>query len=330
MSLPPVSEFIAGALRKGINNSDKNPIPSCNDVYMNDSNSEESNKKPTSSSNSTIGISNGSKVGLEHISQSYQPQIGFVNPSNILLEYQLQNAPLQQHFQSQYPLQSVPNQSVPNQSVPTQSVSIQSVSTQSVSTQSVSTQSVSTQSSPNIMQGQRILEFSPYQGRVGQVYNLQASVEGLYRNQIGLCQNVLYVEAGPSMPAQFIQPRSTMLDIYRNQLPPVMLENPCVLSGSSSVDSILSPQVDTILDLQKKNRRIRRKHIFYRRSRSGCFTCKKRKVKCDEGKPGCRNCWKSNRICEGYPEKYTEDKSKSIPQINYMKDHNEHGNSPKV
>ncbi|KAI1171615.1 hypothetical protein F4777DRAFT_582733 [Nemania sp. FL0916] len=32
----------------------------------------------------------------------------------------------------------------------------------------------------------------------------------------------------------------------------------------------------------------------------GCKTCKRRKIKCDQEKPHCRQCRKSNRECEGY------------------------------
>ncbi|KAK9478150.1 fungal-specific transcription factor domain-containing protein [Lipomyces japonicus] len=36
------------------------------------------------------------------------------------------------------------------------------------------------------------------------------------------------------------------------------------------------------------------------RVRSGCWTCKARRRKCDEAKPFCMNCVKNNRECEGY------------------------------
>ncbi|CUM67142.1 uncharacterized protein PRCAT00004833001 [Priceomyces carsonii] len=36
------------------------------------------------------------------------------------------------------------------------------------------------------------------------------------------------------------------------------------------------------------------------RVRTGCWTCKKRHRKCDEAKPSCNNCIKTNRPCEGY------------------------------
>ncbi|EXJ59861.1 hypothetical protein A1O7_04008 [Cladophialophora yegresii CBS 114405] len=35
--------------------------------------------------------------------------------------------------------------------------------------------------------------------------------------------------------------------------------------------------------------------------RSGCITCKARRVKCDEQKPECQRCLRANRKCEGYP-----------------------------
>ncbi|KAF4451322.1 transcription factor [Fusarium albosuccineum] len=34
--------------------------------------------------------------------------------------------------------------------------------------------------------------------------------------------------------------------------------------------------------------------------RTGCITCKKRHIKCDEAKPACGNCKRSKRGCEGY------------------------------
>ncbi|KAK3339208.1 hypothetical protein B0H65DRAFT_580333 [Neurospora tetraspora] len=35
--------------------------------------------------------------------------------------------------------------------------------------------------------------------------------------------------------------------------------------------------------------------------RTGCYTCKIRKVKCDETKPSCLRCTKTGRRCDGYP-----------------------------
>ncbi|KAL2802360.1 hypothetical protein BJX63DRAFT_426118 [Aspergillus granulosus] len=34
--------------------------------------------------------------------------------------------------------------------------------------------------------------------------------------------------------------------------------------------------------------------------RTGCRTCKQRRIKCDEGRPNCQNCSRTGRQCEGY------------------------------
>ncbi|KAF2760996.1 hypothetical protein EJ05DRAFT_497566 [Pseudovirgaria hyperparasitica] len=39
---------------------------------------------------------------------------------------------------------------------------------------------------------------------------------------------------------------------------------------------------------------------FKFRVRTGCKTCRARRVKCDEGKPSCNRCWSSGRTCAGY------------------------------
>ncbi|KAI0447302.1 hypothetical protein F4803DRAFT_364958 [Xylaria telfairii] len=38
----------------------------------------------------------------------------------------------------------------------------------------------------------------------------------------------------------------------------------------------------------------------HQRSRSGCVTCRKRKVKCDEARPACYRCISTGRTCDGY------------------------------
>lgn len=43
-----------------------------------------------------------------------------------------------------------------------------------------------------------------------------------------------------------------------------------------------------------------RKKRFSSKVKTGCETCKKRRIKCDEGKPTCVNCNRGGRRCEGY------------------------------
>lgn len=40
------------------------------------------------------------------------------------------------------------------------------------------------------------------------------------------------------------------------------------------------------------------------KSRNGCNTCKKKRLKCDETKPACNNCTKRNIACGGYATRY--------------------------
>ncbi|KAH8749493.1 hypothetical protein F5883DRAFT_580886 [Diaporthe sp. PMI_573] len=35
-------------------------------------------------------------------------------------------------------------------------------------------------------------------------------------------------------------------------------------------------------------------------SKAGCHTCKIRRLKCDQGRPGCRRCLSTGRVCDGY------------------------------
>ncbi|KAM0418788.1 hypothetical protein ACHAPT_012298 [Fusarium lateritium] len=40
---------------------------------------------------------------------------------------------------------------------------------------------------------------------------------------------------------------------------------------------------------------------FKPKARTGCHTCRIRRVKCDEGRPACDRCLSTDRICDGYP-----------------------------
>ncbi|KAF2229242.1 hypothetical protein EV356DRAFT_521580 [Viridothelium virens] len=73
----------------------------------------------------------------------------------------------------------------------------------------------------------------------------------------------------------------------------------------SSEDNTISPSPIT----PRRGRGRPRKHppvtttAAKGRSKTGCFTCRKRKKKCDEAKPSCNHCLKNNVVCEGYPPK---------------------------
>ncbi|PFH59579.1 hypothetical protein XA68_12123 [Ophiocordyceps unilateralis] len=46
-----------------------------------------------------------------------------------------------------------------------------------------------------------------------------------------------------------------------------------------------------------------KKPAIKKRTKTGCLTCRKRRIKCDENKPRCKNCIKSKRECEGYNQR---------------------------
>ncbi|KAK4231306.1 fungal transcriptional regulatory-like protein [Podospora fimiseda] len=46
-----------------------------------------------------------------------------------------------------------------------------------------------------------------------------------------------------------------------------------------------------------------KKSTVRKRTKTGCLTCRRRRIKCDEGKPTCGNCIKSKRECEGYNQR---------------------------
>ncbi|KAI9891175.1 MAG: hypothetical protein M1814_003018 [Vezdaea aestivalis] len=50
-----------------------------------------------------------------------------------------------------------------------------------------------------------------------------------------------------------------------------------------------------------------------RRTKTGCLTCRKRRIKCDEGHPHCRNCQKSKRDCLGYDPMFNRSSQTSGP-----------------
>jgi white-opaque regulator 2 len=52
-------------------------------------------------------------------------------------------------------------------------------------------------------------------------------------------------------------------------------------------------------DARHKSREIKR------RSKTGCMTCRKRRIKCDESHPICKNCIKSKRTCLGLTKAQT-------------------------
>ncbi|CAG8957545.1 hypothetical protein HYFRA_00010411 [Hymenoscyphus fraxineus] len=57
----------------------------------------------------------------------------------------------------------------------------------------------------------------------------------------------------------------------------------------------------------------RHKKEIKRRTKTGCLTCRKRRIKCDEQHPTCRNCQKSKRECQGYDPIFKQQQNNPAP-----------------
>ncbi|KAJ3473194.1 hypothetical protein NLG97_g10460 [Lecanicillium saksenae] len=66
---------------------------------------------------------------------------------------------------------------------------------------------------------------------------------------------------------------------------------------SSSSSAVASPHSGADSTVVTKKAQDRPRH---RKTRTGCFNCKRRRIKCKEERPACRNCVKSGYTCE-YP-----------------------------
>ncbi|KAK1991472.1 C6 zinc finger domain-containing protein [Colletotrichum falcatum] len=92
--------------------------------------------------------------------------------------------------------------------------------------------------------------------------------------------------------------------------------------ASTSASSILSPETAprAVASLEADNgtgtrtvvHRPRHTRTSTPKVRTGCVTCKKRHVKCDEAKPHCMNCLKTRGVCDGYVVKPRKARSRPL------------------
>ncbi|KAI1327153.1 hypothetical protein F5Y16DRAFT_205060 [Xylariaceae sp. FL0255] len=87
--------------------------------------------------------------------------------------------------------------------------------------------------------------------------------------------------------------------------PPVPFTNPYqnlgYFSGFPEASSFQPPKPPPSSSRSRKKSVQGPDHVKHRRTRSGCYTCRSRRVKCDEARPICDRCRKGNRDCM-YPE----------------------------
>lgn len=81
-------------------------------------------------------------------------------------------------------------------------------------------------------------------------------------------------------------------------LPPPSLAHPSHIT--SSPNQPLRYPLPSVGNTERIMSGGRHKKEIKRRTKTGCLTCRKRRIKCDEAHPSCKNCAKSKRDCLGY------------------------------
>ncbi|KAI0396348.1 hypothetical protein F5Y17DRAFT_116741 [Xylariaceae sp. FL0594] len=72
---------------------------------------------------------------------------------------------------------------------------------------------------------------------------------------------------------------------------------------STELPSTSQPHRSSSPDANEDEDPSQKKGPVRKRTKTGCITCRKRRIKCDEGKPICNNCSKSKRQCAGYNQR---------------------------
>ncbi|KAF7559655.1 hypothetical protein G7046_g4488 [Stylonectria norvegica] len=81
------------------------------------------------------------------------------------------------------------------------------------------------------------------------------------------------------------------------------MEDPDVASEAAAPSQSQSQRDSSQQDDDGKDDPNRKKANTRKRTKTGCLTCRKRRIKCDEARPICNNCIKSKRQCEGYSQR---------------------------
>lgn len=284
LMLPPVSEFITGALRyESISVIDKTPTSqySLEDVF--DSVSESTHLPLTSRANSYVGIPLDVKSEKKSVSHLAPTPIYNSNDNSSLRE----NAPIQYHMPMNAPLAPLAPPPFPYQNAPT-------------------------------AHNQQVIMHSNQAG-FHPIHNYSTVVNGVYRDHQGIyCCNMVQVVPPPMyfMPNNQLNSAQQHSDYHKNQVPLTGLGAPYQFSSPFPVKQGLQMQSNYLnFKLQKDGTTIpkNKKKKTFTRTRTGCLTCKRRRVKCDEAKPSCYCCQKSNRKCDGYAENVLKNKRRNSP-----------------
>lgn len=112
----------------------------------------------------------------------------------------------------------------------------------------------------------------------------------------------------PPLAKTILQPYSVPLPPHYGQV--MVGPNPLPPTGSEQPAHLVAEQNYALIN---------KRRIIKRRTRTGCLTCRKRRIKCDERKPHCFNCERLKKLCLGYEVLPTNSKSRDLDTENNNK-----------
>lgn len=101
------------------------------------------------------------------------------------------------------------------------------------------------------------------------------------------------VSYGPQPGPAVLQPYGILI---ASPYGPVIGPGPGATAGAGATLEEASSKLVAEQNYALMNKR----RIIKRRTRTGCLTCRKRRIKCDERKPHCFNCERLKKLCLGY------------------------------
>ncbi|KAF2151866.1 hypothetical protein K461DRAFT_227541 [Myriangium duriaei CBS 260.36] len=90
-------------------------------------------------------------------------------------------------------------------------------------------------------------------------------------------------------------------DLYGPPLHPINTHSTENFNHYTEFEDSVPPLISPVEGSKSKRRQSQLDHVKHKRTRSGCFTCRSRRVKCDEAHPTCERCRKGQRDCV-YPD----------------------------
>ncbi|KAA8648634.1 putative C6 finger domain protein [Aspergillus tanneri] len=233
--------------------------------------------EPMGSEPAVSGVATGLMGGITTTDSSYQPSNGAYPQHYTPQQQQQQQQPPQQNQQSQsqpqYQQQHSLQQQPPQQPTPSQ----------------------------------------PYSSPTPQHQGQQQGHPPVHQQQFQQQTQEIYHSNQPS-PNSMSAPSMQTMDHQASHIPqaPIGSPMPAMASvgqymtgyptdmGQMGMNSNAQMRYQLPGDPNKMLSSARHKKEVKRRTKTGCLTCRKRRIKCDEGHPVCRNCVKSKRECLGY------------------------------